>query len=298
MSGPVSVSLLTEDDIPGAIDSIQEAFADDPYHHWIFDDQSKFSPERNRISLDLRCRWGMRNALFHVAKDADTQQVLGVAMWLRPQAHNEPPSWQEWSEGWLLWLQQIGMNLRYGHGGLNVRRYYIWKSAQQALHDELWKDPRGYYFCNIVTVRPEAQGRGVGKSLMKKVLDQADKEGVMCYLESSRAEPNIAIYERMGFYAVREMECDDKGVKVKVRVTAPILRYTYNSPSLRSLYVQYVNNQQPSRPRMRLDDLMLTSLPTFPQYLRVSWDILTTQLFCMMRDSKPVQGDNGSAGTS
>ena len=74
---------------------------------------------------------------------------------------------------------------------------------------ELWKDPKGYYFCNIVTVLPECQGQGVGRALMEEVLSMADKEGRSCYLESSRSEPNIAIYEKFGFRLAREMECRD-----------------------------------------------------------------------------------------
>lgn len=66
-------------------------------------------------------------------------------------------------------------------------------------------------FCNIVTVSPEAQGKGIGKLLFKHVEDQADKEGRKCYLESSRAVPNLKIYERLGFRLAREMICDDDG---------------------------------------------------------------------------------------
>ena len=36
------------------------------------------------------------------------------------------------------------------------QRYYIWKDAQAKAHSELWDDPQGYYFCNIVTVLPYA----------------------------------------------------------------------------------------------------------------------------------------------
>lgn len=32
---------MTEADIDGAIDSIQQAFADDPYNQWIYPDRSK-----------------------------------------------------------------------------------------------------------------------------------------------------------------------------------------------------------------------------------------------------------------
>lgn len=32
---------MTEADIDGAIDTIQQAFADDPYNNWVYPDRSK-----------------------------------------------------------------------------------------------------------------------------------------------------------------------------------------------------------------------------------------------------------------
>jgi GNAT superfamily N-acetyltransferase len=101
------------------------------------------------------------------------------------------------------------MNLWYGRGGLSTKRYWIWKERQAEAQKELWTDEKGYYFCNIVTVLPEAQGKGVGKALIEEVISQADKQGVWCYLESSRREPNVAIYEKFGFKLAKEMECKD-----------------------------------------------------------------------------------------
>jgi GNAT superfamily N-acetyltransferase len=58
-------------------------------------------------------------------------------------------------------------------------------------------------------VSPEAQGKGVGRMLFEAVTKRADKEGVKCYLESSKNVPNVKIYERMGFEMSMEMECRD-----------------------------------------------------------------------------------------
>lgn len=209
---PVKVTTITESDIPGAVTCIQQAFKDDPYNHWVFD-RSNFSYKRNAVSLDIRCRWGMQHALFHVAKDADdaSGKVLGVACWLPPSNPQAPQSWTDWMGDWWLWLEQVKMNFWYGRGGLNVKRYHVWKATQAQAQSELWTDVKGYYFCNIVTVLPEAQGRGIGKLLFKHVIDVADAEGKKCYLESSRAEPNMAIYESMGFELAKEMVCDDDG---------------------------------------------------------------------------------------
>jgi GNAT superfamily N-acetyltransferase len=130
-------------------------------------------------------------------------------MWLPPRPTSKPESWSLYLSYWLLWVNQIRMNLWYGRGGLSTTRYWIWKARQAEAQKELCTDPNGYYFCNIVTVLPEHQGQGVGRALMEAVLRIADWEGRKCYLESSRREPNVAIYETFGFRLVREMECRD-----------------------------------------------------------------------------------------
>lgn len=211
---PIQVTRMTEADIDGAIDTIQQAFADDPYNNWIYPDRSKVSLTRNRVSLTLRCRWGIKHGLFHVARDtANPSKILGCAMWMSPHKPSEPESWSLYLSYWGLWLGQIRMNLWYGRGGLSTKRYWIWKARQAEAQKELWTSEKGYYFCNIITVLPEAQGKGVGRALMEEVTDMADREGVWCYLESSRSEPNMAIYEKFGFELAKEMECRDDDVE-------------------------------------------------------------------------------------
>ncbi|KAH7037914.1 acyl-CoA N-acyltransferase [Microdochium trichocladiopsis] len=211
----IRVSPMAEGDIPGSVAAIQAAFAEDPYTHWMFD-MSKYNAQRNAASLGVRCRWGMRNGLFHVAKEQGSDEVLGVAMWLKPQPANQPATWYDWFEDWRLWFNQLGMNLYYGRGGLNVKRYYIWKQAQETAHSSVWTDPRGYYFLNIMVVSPKAQGKGIGRAMMKYVTDRADLEGMPCYLESSRDVPNMEIYGRFGFRFAKELLCDDDGTAIKL----------------------------------------------------------------------------------
>jgi len=215
---PIQISPLTESDIPGAITAIQEAFASDPYNLWVYNDRSKLNLTRNRVSLGIRCRWGIRNALFYVAKDSKDAEgkVLGIAMWMPPRPAELKESWGEWIEGWRLWGSQVLMNLWYGRGGLNVKRYYIWKTKQAEAQSEIWTDPDGYYFLNIMVVSPSHQGKGIGKLLAREVTKKADAEGRKCYLESSRDVPNMKIYEAMGFHFVKDMDCDDEGEVCKL----------------------------------------------------------------------------------
>lgn len=234
---PIQIIPISADDIPGAARCIQKAFKHDPYFQWVFDSahvknhhsclmacqpsesipnsSEQYNLDRNLSSLTLRCEWGLQNALFYVAKDpdaADAHHVLGVSMWLPPRPASEPESWASFLSDRLLWFRQGLLLIRYlGRGGLILRRYQIWKSNQAQAQKEIWTDPNGYYFCNIVVVDPESQGKGLGRMLMEVITASADREGRRCYLESSRKEPNVAIYEKMGFRVVRRMDCEDGG---------------------------------------------------------------------------------------
>jgi GNAT superfamily N-acetyltransferase len=135
-------------------------------------------------------------------------------MWLPPHPAAEPESWSTFLSSYLLWFKQGLLILRHGgRGGLIHRRYMIWKRSQAEAQRGIWTDPSGYYFCNIVVVDPEVQGKRVGRRLMEIITDKADKEGRKCYLESSRKIPNVEIYERMGFEVTRMMVCEDGGEK-------------------------------------------------------------------------------------
>jgi GNAT superfamily N-acetyltransferase len=58
-------------------------------------------------------------------------------------------------------------------------------------HDESW-------YLVVLSVRPEAQRRGLGSQLVEPILEHADREGVPCRLET--ADPaNVAYYQRFGF---------------------------------------------------------------------------------------------------
>lgn len=62
-------------------------------------------------------------------------------------------------------------------------------------------------------------GRGIGRKLVEVVTDQADREGMSCYLESSKEVPNIRIYEKLGFVLAGGLDCDDNGAVCKVCIT-------------------------------------------------------------------------------
>lgn len=209
---PLQISPITREQITPAARLVQVAFDQDPYNLWVFDKQ-KFNQARNLASLKARCEWGIRNALFFVATDPeslDPDEVIGVSMWMPPTPADASQSWSSWMDDWTLWGKQIWNLVRYrGRGGLITKRYWIWKEQQARAHNEVWQDPKGYYFCNIVVVKPDIQGKGIGRKLVEVVTRQADAQGRKCYLESSRDVPNVQIYEKLGFKLVKKMRCED-----------------------------------------------------------------------------------------
>jgi len=114
----IQIQLLTPEDIPAAITTIQSAFVDDPFNFFIYDHE-RFSPSRNAASLGIRLRWGINNGHVIVAHTSE-RQCAGVAMWVPPKPLKAKQTWWEWGQSWWLWTQQVGMNLWYGRGGLRV----------------------------------------------------------------------------------------------------------------------------------------------------------------------------------
>lgn len=71
------------------------------------------------------------------------------------------------------------------------------------------KEPKQAH-CEIffIGLKPEARGKGIGQSLLKPVLDYADKNQFACYLVSSNPR-NISFYERHGFHRYCPIEISD-----------------------------------------------------------------------------------------
>ncbi|ODV90513.1 hypothetical protein CANCADRAFT_107151 [Tortispora caseinolytica NRRL Y-17796] len=221
----ISIRRLEEADIPYAARAIQRTFfpsavfndpkapesKGDPYANWLYDFQPGLLV-RNLESLSIRLRWLIDYGCPLVAEEDG--KVVGVALWMAPVPKNQSYSDRFWAYTslWKVWFQQVWMNMRFGYAGLNVHRYNIWKKVQQETHDEvLANDDKGVWFLNIVVVDPAEQGKGIGKKLVTYVLDIADKSGIRCYLESSKWDPNVTIYRKMGFEVAKEMVCDDNG---------------------------------------------------------------------------------------
>ena len=59
-----------------------------------------------------------------------------------------------------------------------------------------------WYLYNL-SVRKEAQGKGIAKKLLLPVLEFCDDEKMVTYLETNK-EPNVGLYQYFGFDLMKE----------------------------------------------------------------------------------------------
>jgi GNAT superfamily N-acetyltransferase len=58
--------------------------------------------------------------------------------------------------------------------------------------------PGPHWYVPLLGVRPEAQGKGLSRTVMRPVFEAADRDRVPVYLETM-TEGNVAIYQKLGF---------------------------------------------------------------------------------------------------
>lgn len=184
---------MTTSNVVDAVLALARAFQDDPVARYIFRAGERYPSSLTRfyaLVLRLQCTdW----ALNSVSPDG-----RGSSLWQRDggkgshQRAGFPPLQQlffaphapglvGWSPRALLRLLRLGDVVDHAHA----------RACKG----------RPHFYLAVLGVDPLLQGRGYATALVAPRLAQADAEGVMCYLESSKAE-NVPIYERFGFKLV------------------------------------------------------------------------------------------------
>jgi GNAT superfamily N-acetyltransferase len=116
---------------------------------------------------------------------SDDEAVLGVAIWLAPGKY----PWSAWRQ-----LRGVGWMLRVLRADPSSFRAFMRTGANGArLHPAY-----PHWYLETMGVDPAAQHKGIGGRLLEPVLENADRHGVDCYLETAD-RANVDFYERHGF---------------------------------------------------------------------------------------------------
>lgn len=129
--------------------------------------------------------------LLVVEDDATTPPtVVGFAKWSCPRPEGTPAPAPRTEE------QVMGREWPPG-ADLELARAFLWgmeKKRREVMGD------RRFWFLHILVVRPEYQGRGAGRLMIRWGIDRADAEGLPCYVDSTPVAK--AVYKRYGFEEV------------------------------------------------------------------------------------------------
>jgi ribosomal protein S18 acetylase RimI-like enzyme len=180
-------------EVPTLIDVMARAFDDDPIANFFAaQDEKRQDRIRNMMAV------GLRKLTMPYNETYTTEDLLGAAQWT-------PPG--KWKLGMLQQIFLIPSMVRT----TSVRRLPKVMGGLAAIEKKHPHEP--HFYLLALGVEPEYQGRGVGTSLMRPVLERCDRERIPAYLESSK-ERNVPLYERNGFRVTEEMVVPNGGPKI------------------------------------------------------------------------------------
>jgi ribosomal protein S18 acetylase RimI-like enzyme len=181
------VEALRPDQQRAALQTLAEAFADDPLLEIIAPDPARRATIGSKF-LAAPLAYGMRHGRVWANEDASA-----VAIWLHPESG--PMS--------MLRMLRVGMwraPLDFGLDGTN--RMFKALSATEPFHKQVHGP---HWYLMTVGTRRARQGQGLGSQLVEMGTSRADEAGVPCYLETA-TDSNIAFYRKRGFEIVGQTE--------------------------------------------------------------------------------------------
>jgi GNAT superfamily N-acetyltransferase len=184
MSGSPVIRQAQPQDRDGVVATIVAAFAEDP--GWAF----IFGEEYGRLAADFV------GALFDVRVAGEnvwiTDDLAGVAMWDPPGVDEDPAGAGGYADG--VWARYRAVAGEEAWGRL--------ASYNDAVAGAVPADP--YWYLGVLVTRPERRREGLAIAVLSPVLDEADRDGKACCLETSTVG-NRRFYERRGFRQAGEI---------------------------------------------------------------------------------------------
>lgn len=173
---------IARDDVPRAVESLAAAF-----HGYPLLVHSAPDPERRRRLAQAFCAVALYYAIRWGEAYATSPQLEGVASWV-PGKHFPMTTAKALRAVPLSAFLSLGR-----HGGNRLRPA---AAHLDAMHRRL--APPGHTFLFILGVRPELRGQGHAGRLLRPVLEQLDREGQPCYVDTVNPAA-VPLYEHFGF---------------------------------------------------------------------------------------------------
>ncbi|KAL9084526.1 MAG: hypothetical protein Q9165_008029 [Trypethelium subeluteriae] len=191
---PLTLSPMTEADLPTYTTIDQLAFADQPLTPLLWPRGLSSASRAHLIASNARALTHDPTSHFLKVTDTASNTIVACAHWCRtpprdPAVLAKGP--QQLPEEWA--------------PGANAAMKRVLFGSFLRNRDEV-VGGRPHWALFVLVTRPEWQGRGAGGMLVRWGVERADEEGWECYLEAS--PKGRGLYEKFGFRVVRELVTD------------------------------------------------------------------------------------------
>jgi GNAT superfamily N-acetyltransferase len=180
---------VTSADVPALARTLAEAFYVDPVMRWMLPDDAQRRRQADRwFALLLRETYLPSRACY------TTDGVLGGALWMPPGKSHPTASAQ------LVLLRRMAPIVERDLPRLLGALSFIGSRRPHPPH----------YYLAFLGVQPESQGKGIGTSLLRPILERCDHDRTPAYLEATSAR-NSELYSRNGFALIEELAYPNGG---------------------------------------------------------------------------------------
>ena len=182
-----------------------DAYRDYPLHNWFTN--GKYDETASRLLMEVTLRTMTEDAVIY----ADSEEINGFAAWL--------PFGFQGNEA-LPFMLNGGLRLFLRSGLGFVKRLLTYENYAMGLKKQ-FTDHYDWYLFNL-SVKKEAQGKGIASKLMRPMLKFCDDERMVAYLETNKGA-NVGLYQHYGFSLMREELIPNTPVTHYAMVRQPIV---------------------------------------------------------------------------
>jgi ribosomal protein S18 acetylase RimI-like enzyme len=178
--------IVQEKDLDRLAEVAADAYRDYPLHNWFT--KGKYDEKASKLIMQISLKTMTKDAVIY----ADSEEINGFAAWL-PFGFTGSKTFPFLVNGGLQLILHSGLGI--------IDRLLTYETYAMNLKKEFTEN-YDWYLYNL-SIKKEAQGKGIASKLMRPMLAFCDDEKMQVYLETNK-ESNVGLYRHYGFDLMRE----------------------------------------------------------------------------------------------
>ena len=189
--------IVQKEDLDRLAEIAANAYEDYPLHNWFT--KGKYDKKASKILMEITLKTMTQDAIIY----ADSEEMNGFAAWI-PFGFTGNKA--------IPFLKSGGLKLILHSGFGIINRLSAYEKYAMNLKKE-FTDHYDWYLFNL-SVKQEAQGKGIASKLLRPMLQFCDDEKMVAYLETNK-EANVGLYQHYGFDLMKD----------ELIPTSPVMHY-------------------------------------------------------------------------